>query len=805
MNPLYTTLVCSVCCMNVMAQSINNITGRVQDATGAPLHKVDVYLFTTKDTVLIGKTQSDVNGNFSLKNETKLDAFLLAQCEGYLPVTQKVDKEGIGITLYKNITNSLGEAVVSVTKKSTLKHETDRFIFTPKGLDLEEPSVYEVLKHVPLLSTTSNSVNIMGLGTSTIYINGRKPIEIGDALMEKLRSYSPEQISKIEIITTPGAAHSAAIKGGIVNIVIKQNNVGWAGSSYTTVEYKNQFDVNENINLRYGKNKFNASVYLNGSFSKLKFEGVDDYNYIALNKHVVNQLYNKGRSAGLGGSFDLSYTFSPSHIIGVSGSLTSNYVNANYRTATETTHHEDSVRLSRTDKHYNYPFDQKPFYGVLAYYTWNTDTKGSQFSIDVDHSNNSSKKDLSTSFSDLNAESAIYTPYHIYSENKNSEARGTNAKATYKWVFSQGNNMNLGFETNASKVTNTYGRNDVLKDTTNTFSPVYNGSFKYKENVQALFVSYQHQWSKVVSTKVGIRGEYACRKGTQTATGDHFTHHELDWFPSANLEFNLVENKHSLSLGYSRNIRRPFLPDLDPFIQRKSETTYSVGNPHLKPDYINHFSTYYVLHNDYIFNLSLLYCKDGSTEYTYQDGKGNTVSSRINVDTYYLASLSFEVNKMLFDGIWRISANVSGSYTQKKLGKKNVDGTNFDYSDFSGDLTLSSTVRLSRRRHWNAEIFAYGATGYTMTTKTIKPYYFVYATLTKTFKFGGMLQIKAKNLLYSKSHNRWSYHTDFYAYKTYDITTQRSISVGFSIPFGKSNVRGANYKNSNKLQMRLQQ
>ena len=259
MNPLYTTLVCSVCCMNVMAQSINNITGRVQDATGAPLHKVDVYLFTTKDTVLIGQTQSDVNGNFSLKNETKLDAFLLAQCEGYLPVTQKVDKEVIGITLYKDITNSLGEAVVSVTKKSTLKHETDRFIFTPKGLDLEEPSVYEVLKHVPLLSTTSNSVNIMGLGTSTIYINGRKPIEIGDALMEKLRSYSPEQISKIEIITTPGAAHSAATKGGIVNIVIKQNNVGWAGSSYTTVEYKNQFDVNENINLRYGKNKCKRS------------------------------------------------------------------------------------------------------------------------------------------------------------------------------------------------------------------------------------------------------------------------------------------------------------------------------------------------------------------------------------------------------------------------------------------------------------------------------------------------------------------------------------------------------------------
>ncbi len=68
-----------------------------------------------------------------------------------------------------------------------------------------------------------------------------------------------------------------------------------------------------------------------------------------------------------------------------------------------------------------------------------------------------------------------------------------------------------------------------------------------------------------------------------------------------------------------------------------------------------------------------------------------------------------------------------------------------------------------------------------------------------------MLQIKANNLLFSKSYNRWSYHTDFYAFKTYNITTQRSFSVGFSIPFGKSNVRGASYKNNNnKLQMRLQ-
>lgn len=70
-------MTCAVCYMNVMAQSVSHITGRVQDATETPIHKAEIYLFTQKDTVLIGQTQSDVNGNFSLKNDTKLDAFYL--------------------------------------------------------------------------------------------------------------------------------------------------------------------------------------------------------------------------------------------------------------------------------------------------------------------------------------------------------------------------------------------------------------------------------------------------------------------------------------------------------------------------------------------------------------------------------------------------------------------------------------------------------------------------------------------------------------------------------------------------------
>lgn len=300
MNRLYTTLVCSVCCMTVMAQGISHITGRVQDATGAALHKVDVYLFTAKDTVLIGQTQSDADGNFSLKNDTKLDAFLLAQCDGYLPVTQKVDKEVIGIQLYKDVTHALGEAVVSVSKKSTLKHEVDRFVFTPKGIDLEVPTAYDVLKHVPLLNVEGGTFSVMGKGASTLYINGRKPVEQDAALLEKLRSMNPEQIAKIEIITSPGASKKASTQGAIINLIIKRNDVGWAGSSNTELSYKNKWSESENLSLRYGKNKFNASIYLNASNKQWRYKAIENFDYATWGKSVRNEYDNGGRGQCFG-------------------------------------------------------------------------------------------------------------------------------------------------------------------------------------------------------------------------------------------------------------------------------------------------------------------------------------------------------------------------------------------------------------------------------------------------------------------------------------------------------------------------
>lgn len=786
----------------IKAQSVSKITGSIQDTMGSPLQNAHIYLFTSQDTVLVSETKSDKNGYFSLTNNTKLSVFVLAELSGYAPISTKVESGNLQIKLHKERTNDLGEAVISVTQKSTLKHETGKFVFTPKGIDLEQPNAYSMLNHVPLLSVNNEGISILGKGNSTIYINGRKPIEKGDALMEKIRGYQPTQIAKIEIMTNPGASQKASTQGGIVNIIIKRNDAGWAGSSYTEVSYQSRPSERENLSLRYGKDKFNASINLNASNGQGHYKGYDNTSYLALGKEVQNYYNKHSRSNNMGGSVDLSYNFNSSHIVGISANFGLYYNKTNYKISTTTTLNGVLQPLSCTDRNNRTPLNYKnPNYGILGYYTFITDKKGSFFNIDIDHSSYAINSTNNTSFSTMN--NNVFISYSVYQEQKNRDAKSTNAKATYKWVINDDHNIQSGYELNASTLSVGFKRVNEI-NASDAFVPTYDDKFSYKENVQSLFANYHSDWSDIISSEIGLRAEYAYRNGILNTTNTNFKHHEWDWFPSASIDFDFVEDKHSLSLEYSRTIRRPFLSSLNPFVFWNSENTYSVGNPNLKPDFTNNFDVYYELFNDYIFDFNVLFNKDGYTEYSYQDGQGHTVYTCENQDKFISYSLSAEVNKTLFDGLWRLKCNISGSYNKNVAGHKNVDGTTFDNSYFDGDFTFNSTLRLSKRKRWTTDVYFYASTRDKIVGKNIPAEYHLSLALNKTFKFGGLLQFSVFSLLGSNLHDKWSYKTNTYATNSRDIINKRQFTVSFSIPFGKSNVRGARQKDSNKLSSKVQ-
>ncbi|WP_135212324.1 TonB-dependent receptor plug domain-containing protein [Vitreimonas flagellata] len=85
----------------------------------------------------------------------------------------------------------------------------------------QSTNMFDVLGRVPSVSVApSGAVTLLGADNVTIQINGQ-PVP-GTNLEQVLRGITGAEVQRIEVITNPGAQHSAAASGGIINIITRQ-------------------------------------------------------------------------------------------------------------------------------------------------------------------------------------------------------------------------------------------------------------------------------------------------------------------------------------------------------------------------------------------------------------------------------------------------------------------------------------------------------------------------------------------------------------------------------------------------------
>jgi outer membrane receptor protein involved in Fe transport len=94
----------------------------------------------------------------------------------------------------------------------------------------QSSNMFDVIGRIPSVSVApSGAVTLLGADNVTIQINGQ-PVP-GTNLEQVLRGITGAEVDRIEVITNPGAQHSAAASGGIINIITRQRfNGGLTGS-----------------------------------------------------------------------------------------------------------------------------------------------------------------------------------------------------------------------------------------------------------------------------------------------------------------------------------------------------------------------------------------------------------------------------------------------------------------------------------------------------------------------------------------------------------------------------------------------
>lgn len=215
--------------------------------------------------------------------------------------------------------------------------------------------------------------------------------------------------------------------------------------------------------------------------------------------------------------------------------------------------------------------------------------------------------------------------------------------------------------------------------------------YKYAEKTWALYASYQRDWTKKWSTKVGIRIENTSIQGysptLQTTNRNNYT----KFFPTIYISYNPNEH-HNFSLSYSKRLDRPSFYDLNPFRYYSNAYNYFSGNPYLLPVYTNALDLNYTLNS----NLNLIaygnYITDGISYLNVVDSTNTFVLSPKNNYKQKKAGLIGNYNWRIYS--WNtLNINAEGYYTNliSEEAVQKIKG-------FGGSFTLRNSINLNKSR-----------------------------------------------------------------------------------------------------------
>ncbi|TRX70586.1 outer membrane beta-barrel family protein [Carboxylicivirga sp. M1479] len=599
----------------------------------------------------------------------------------------------------------------------------------------------DILDKLPAVSVDGEgTVSVRGTSDFLVYING-KPTQTNASDM--LSQIPAEQIKDVEIITVPGARYDAQGKGGIINITTQKGAADGlsvvANGMIGGTPWTNKDDVYSHQKL--DNNRYNASVNLMYNKDKLSLSG-------ALSMQSRN---NKGRGiidpyiyqdpeesvSGFPGSY---------YVLDGEGSRPKWYTNmmanmgVNYQlseNAELAANYQYSKRTSGRTANYVYDAyfadapDGDPYAGTLQeIYNPNDIHRDGWFSnLSVDYTQkigDDSKLRTSFIYETSNLDQTIDnkefpydgeryyyddTPdFHSFQSDE-TPIEAYRFEIDYQHTYDNGNSLNVGAQPQWVRLDGSFAYDTIIGNGYwgDPSIESYDNSIDLKRDIYSAYIDYNGKSGKL-SYILGLRAEYMDQLMTVSSTeyfeyvygyfsdvGDgrdfdqtDFEHRKFDLFPTLHAQYDL--NKvNSLSLAASRRINRPPAKDMAPYLYRRHQEIYEMGDPLLEPEYI--------------LNAEL--------NYTRKFGKNN-----MTLTGFYrgVDNAIYRVNRVAYDmgnpgGVLLRSYTNAGNQTSvgAELGvnvdllskvKLFVGGSLYDFNVIADDELLGES-RDSRSTNWN--------------------------------------------------------------------------------------------------------
>lgn len=482
------------------------------------------------------------------------------------------------------------EQVNILVKKKLLERKADRLIFNvDASIASQGMDAGETLANVPMLKVDENlgTISITGKSSVNVMVNGRILNLSGTALLNYLKSIRSENISKIEVITTPPSKYEAQGNSGLINIILKKNpNLGFSGNISSGLTQRTYHNGSLNGTLNYQTEKLSLS--LKTSYIEGAKRANERYNIIGASQNY-SESTRKDMWQYLTPSLNASYKINKNSEIGME------YIyggDKNGMDILNTTRNIGSD-LKETNLITNtFHREKSPTHTFSTYYDLKLDSLGKKLSFAGNFFKNNN--DTEVNFSTLTL-------------NDNSIQDVKTLSKVQPQIFSVQADLELPFSfgTIETGVKFNQFRNSADLQYLNLENNQYivdekkGSQFKYQEENYAIYGSFVKSFGEHWETKAGIRYENTFVKSSV----NNFNYGQ--WFPSAFVSYK--NEKNVFSLSYSRRINRPSMSNLNPFRWYENPYSYSTGNPLLTPSYINNYELGYTFNNK--FSTSVYYLK----------------------------------------------------------------------------------------------------------------------------------------------------------------------------------------------------
>ncbi len=678
------------------------ISGKVADATSG-LPAATVSLLKGTDSSWIKTVTAGDDGDFSFTSLAAGSYLVSATSVGYTTGMQSIAVSDTGVSkctiVLQKQSTSLQEVAV-VGKKPFIEMSLGKTIVNIEGTTTTaSTNALDLLRRLPGVSVDMNGViSMQGKQGVLVLIDDRPTYLSGDDLAAYLKTITADDAAQIELITQPGAKYDATGNTGIINIKLKKNKKqglnGNIALSYGNAVY---FHRDERFLLNYKKNKLSLAL----SGSDMEAIGFADWKET---RYYIDAPSGKTTSTSIIHS-------TPKERF----SNTALRLSADYDLTDKTT---VGVNV-RTTYHPN------TNYGYTS--TVNTDAANNVTYNGVSDADGFIRKNimanayLSHKFSKESALDVNFD-YLAYSKNTYQDINNTNydalmqplpkplithsiwpelikvysIKADYSNAFKDGIKLETGIK--SSWETTDFNANVSLYDSGKwaNYAGLTN-HFLYRENINAAYMTLSKSIGKKWEAHAGLRAEQTNTLAAQYAYNERDSRDYISLFPTAYLTYRKDTN-NQFELNYGRRIDRPHYDQLNPFVYYSFENYYSVGNPHLQPQYTNNVELKHSYKNMIITTLSF----SGTTGIisdvvTVNDSTKEVRNTLQNQATNDYVALSVLFNKDLFKW-WAFSAGGS-VFHARYTGVVNSKSLAVELSGYS--LNISSQIDLGKG--WKTE------------------------------------------------------------------------------------------------------